>query len=154
MVEPQSSYASERLIMRPWRNAEADRLLDIRSRRGVVRWLSDPDPWTDVATAQQAIAGWAHRRPPLGVWAIVPKAAGVPAGTVSLGLLPDGDEVEIGWYLHPDSQGRGYAREAARAALRHALANGVWRVWAIMWPQRRVRGGCHRDRDDRSGCPS
>ena len=55
-------------------------------------------------------------------------------GTVSCGRLPGSDEVEIGWYLHPDSEGHGYATEAARALLSRTLAGAVDRVWAIMWP--------------------
>lgn len=76
---------------------------------------------------------------PLGVWAIVAEDAEtrttVPAGTVSLGRLPRSQEVEISWYLHPDSSGRGYAAEAAGALLDHALASGLATVWAIMWPE-------------------
>ncbi len=41
-----------------------------------------------------------------------------------IGLHPDGDELEIGYWLTPSAWGRGYATEAARAVVdmaRHAL---------------------------------
>lgn len=133
---------TDRLHLRPWEETEAARLLDIRKRREVAKWLSDPTPWTELSTALEKIADWrlTTRGPgPLGVWAIVPEDAEtgtmVPAGTVSLGQLPRSQEVEIGWYLHPDSSGKGYAAEAAGALLDRALACGLANVWAIMWPE-------------------
>ena len=47
-------------------------------------------------------------------------------GTVLLVPLPgaDGaptDDIEIGWHFHPDHWGNGYATEAARAVLAHAV---------------------------------
>ena len=132
-----TELTTERLRLRQWLPTEADRVLDIRGRREVAQWLSDPEPWTDLRTARDWIRSAAERTAgddPLGVWAIVPHSTGVPAGSVSLGLLPGSTEVEIGWHLHPDSTGRGYAREAAAALLDHALRSGVATVWAIMWP--------------------
>jgi RimJ/RimL family protein N-acetyltransferase len=50
--------------------------------------------------------------------AVVERASGVPAGTVILRPLPDGaGEIEIGWHVHPDRWGRGFATEAAAAVL-------------------------------------
>lgn len=135
MTEATLELETERLTLRPWRVQEAPLLLDIRGREDVARWLSDPTPWTEVATAEEHIAGWGREpAPPLGVLSIVPDEVGHPIGTVKLDRLPGDDEVEIGWYLHPDHTGRGYAREAAAGMLAHAAASGIDRVWAIMWP--------------------
>lgn len=132
--------------LRPWRVDEADRLLAIRGLESVAVWLSDPHPWTDIAVPRARIADWQERivaDAPLGVWAIVPDdhnrdhgplRIAEPVGSVQLGRLPDDDEIEIGWYLHPDATGRGYASEAARALLARAGDHGVRRVWAVMWP--------------------
>lgn len=128
---------TERLVLAPWREDEAAVLLDIRSRPSVAKWLSDPAPWTDLAQAETKIEEWHQRtrdKAPLGMWAIRP-AAGTPVGNVGLNRLPDDDEVEIGWFLHPDATGHGYAREAAAAILARAFAAAVPRVWAIMWAE-------------------
>jgi RimJ/RimL family protein N-acetyltransferase len=131
-------FTTPRLAVRPWDLAEAPRLFDIRSRESVAQWLSDPAPWADLAVATEHIERWATRIatcPPFGSWAIVPRDTDVPVGTVSLNRLPNDDvEVEIGWYLHPDAVGHGWAREAAAGMLVHAFAHGIDRVWAIMWP--------------------
>lgn len=136
-AESPDSIETERLVLRPWRENEAARLLDIRTRPDVAKWLADPTPWTDIAVAEQAIGRWRDAfSSPLGVRAITLKHAtsSVPLGSVSLGRLPDSEEIEIGWYLHPDSGGNGYAVEAARAVLELALGSGIPRVWAVMWP--------------------
>jgi RimJ/RimL family protein N-acetyltransferase len=135
----QTRFRSQRLTMRPWQPDEAERLLDIRRRPDVARWLSDPEPWKDVEYARDMIDQWASGEdPPLGIWAIIPDGTDRPVGTVMLKHLPASDEVEVGWYLHPDSRGHGFAVEAAGAALRRATEAGITRVWAIMWPHNRA----------------
>lgn len=99
---------------------------------------------------------------PLGVWATVPRAgigsapglapllapgpvpgpapvsASGPVGTVLLLPLRDAAgataEVEVGWHLHPDWQGRGLATEAAMALLSEAAGAGLDRVLALTDP--------------------
>lgn len=131
-------FRTERATIRTWRSQEALRLFDIRRRPEVARWLGDTTPWTELATAHEKIDEWATRTtddPPCGVWAIVPDGTDVPVGTVSLGRLPNGaGEVEVGWVLHPDAVGNGWAREAAAGALVRAFEHGLEEVWAIMWP--------------------
>ncbi len=57
------------------------------------------------------------------------------AGTVLLKPLPNGvGEVEVGWHLHPDSWGRGYATEAARAVIERAFGAGLPEVYAVVRP--------------------
>ena len=49
--------------------------------------------------------------------------------------LPNGvGEVEVGWHLHPDSWGHGYATEAARAVIERGFAAGVPEVYAVVRP--------------------
>jgi RimJ/RimL family protein N-acetyltransferase len=121
-----------RLELRPWRAEDADRLLDIVGRPQVTGWLGDPQPWTR-ADVDGFIAGnQGSDRIPVR-WAIVPLATGVPVGTVMIELLGNGDP-HLGWYLHPDAQGNGWATEAAAVMLALAVRTGAPRVWAGMWP--------------------
>jgi RimJ/RimL family protein N-acetyltransferase len=130
-----------RLLIRPWSHAEAERLLDIQSRPEVVKWLGDGEPvlMQDLDEAHERIERY-HRRsesPPLGFWAVeVRGTAEAPArvaGSVLLLTLPHADhgEVEIGWHLHPDSWGRGYASEAATAVLQHGFDGGLGEILAV-----------------------
>ena len=47
--------------------------------------------------------------------------------------LPNAEdgEVEVGWHLHPDSWGHGYATEAATAVIQHGFDAGLPEVYAI-----------------------
>ena len=130
---------TERLAIRPWRHEEAERLLDIMSRIEVMKWLGDGPPvlLTTLGQAHERIDRYADRAdPPRGVWAIERTSDGVPVGTVLLLTLPGDEhgEVEIGWHLHPDSWGFGYATEAARAVLAHGFAAGLPEIIAVAHP--------------------
>lgn len=56
-------------------------------------------------------------------------------GTVILLKLPDGNgEFEVGWHLHPENWGQGYATEAARGAIELAFDRGLEEVLAVVRP--------------------
>lgn len=124
-----------RATMRPWRMNETDLLFDIRSCLDVAMWLGDATPWTDLATAGDHIgqcATDATLRMPLTL-ALVPDDTGIPVGSISLFPLDDPAGVSIGWCLHPDAAGAGWAAEGAQGMLDHAVAVGHELVWAMMW---------------------
>ena len=126
-----------RLVIRPWSHDEADRLLDILSRMEVVQWLGDGEPilLKDLDEAHERIDRYHARSevPPLGVWAVEVRETRTVVGTVLLLTLPNADdgEVEVGWHLHPESWGHGYATEAASAIIRHGFDHGLPEVYAI-----------------------
>jgi RimJ/RimL family protein N-acetyltransferase len=67
-----------------------------------------------------------------GPWAIVDQATGLAAGTAMLKPLPNGEgEIEVGWRLHPDSWGRGYATEAGAALVAAGFDEGLDEIWAV-----------------------
>jgi RimJ/RimL family protein N-acetyltransferase len=125
---------TERLVIRPWRLDEADRLFDIYRRPEVVRWLG-AEPMQDGGEAIAMIERNLRRFEAdsrFGSWAVVDESTGVPVGSVILKPLPDGEgEVEIGWQLHPNSWGNGFATEAAGAVLDRGFADGLAEVWAV-----------------------
>lgn len=127
---------TDRLVLRPWRPDEAPELLAIFSLPEVVKWLGDPTPWTSLEQADSAIAEWGEvvdAEGPLGTWAIAPLMTGRPVGWIVLVELPDSEAIQIGWTLHPDATGRGWATEAAAAVLEYGLEAGVTDIWATMW---------------------
>ncbi len=128
---------TERLEIRPWRMAEIDRYFDLYRRPEITRWLSS-EPMRDRSEAAERLERGLARlaeTPRFGSWAIVERDTGVAAGTVLLKPLPNGDgEIEIGWHLHPDSWGRGYATEAAGAVLARGFAQALSEIWAVTDP--------------------
>lgn len=125
-----------RLRLRPWTSAPADlaRLADIYGRTEVTRWLGGP-PTVPPAVLVERWAAISAADDRYGCWAIEPLDGGAPAGTLLLKPLPHGvGEVEVGWHLHPDSWGRGYAIEAAAAIIDRAFVAGVPEVYAVVRP--------------------
>jgi RimJ/RimL family protein N-acetyltransferase len=79
--------------------------------------------------AQQAFHGFA-------IWTAVERATGEVVGDCGLQVLEDGPDVEIGWRMAPDRRRRGYATEAARAALEVGFGTlGMDRIVAVTHPQ-------------------
>lgn len=133
-----SSLATPRLTLRPWEKADAEVLLGIRGDPQIAKWLGSPEPWTHLTQATNEIASWQRQLDadnPFGTWAIVPSKSRDPrpVGSVSLNPIRFGEEIEVGWYLHPDAVGNGWAGEAAAAVIEHGLSSGVRRIWALMW---------------------
>ena len=122
-----------RLTLRPWDpedEADVRAAFDIYNRPAVVDWLSrPPKPAQSESATRDRLRRWAAvgiERPGLGLWAVVPDAVGRPVGTVILTPLPGSggvrtDDIEIGWHVHPDHWGQGYATEAASVVLTHAF---------------------------------
>jgi RimJ/RimL family protein N-acetyltransferase len=126
---------TERLRLRPWTSAPADiaRLTDIYGRAEIQRWVGG----TPTVPPEVLVERWAavHALDDrYGCWAIE-GPDGPPAGTVLFKPLPNGaGEIEIGWHLHPDSWGHGYATEAARAVISRGFTAGVPEVYAVVRP--------------------
>ena len=127
--------STERLRLRPWTTSATDlaRLTDLYSREEITRWVGGTPSvppaelvarWDRVHALDERYGCWALQRPD-----------GRVAGTVLFKPLPDGvGEVEVGWHLHPDSWGRGYATEAARAVITRGFEAGVPEVYAVVRP--------------------
>jgi len=124
-----------RLRLRPWTTSPADlaRLTDIYSRDEVCRWIGGQPsvPPAELVSRWAAVHILDDRH---GCWAIeVPE--GPPAGTVLFKPLPNGvGEVEVGWHLHPDSWGHGYATESAQAVIGRGFDAGLAEVYAVVRP--------------------
>jgi len=131
-------FATGRLDISPWTHEPSDveRILDIYSRWEVAQWLgARPRILTTLDEASAAVDRWAARCVDYqGIWAVRVRSTGVAAGTVLLASLPDSEQVEVGWHLHPDSWGLGYATEAARGALAHGFAHGLREIFAVVRP--------------------
>lgn len=134
-----------RLLLRPWRPddpADVAAAYEIYRHDAVSRWLgAAPTPCDSLAAAAARLGRWDGLADGVrGVFAAVPWGSrGEPVGSALLLALPrsDGersDALEVGWHLHPDVWGRGFATEAARAMLLRAHAAGVREAHAVVHP--------------------
>ena len=112
---------TDRLVLRPWTEADRPAFAAINGDPRVHDWLGGPisaeasDALVDRINAAMEANGFSF-------WAAEHAADGRLAGMIGLsrvgeGDLPVGPCVEIGWRLHPDFWGQGLASEGARAAL-------------------------------------
>jgi RimJ/RimL family protein N-acetyltransferase len=134
-----------RLRLRQWTPDDADFVFDLYSRWDVQRYIGrSPRVMVDRAEAEAAIVRWRDLREPVhGVWALergedhrlvgTMLLKSIPASSPHEPLPPSGD-TEIGWHLHPDAWGLGYATEAGRCLLEHAFASGLAEVVAVTHP--------------------
>lgn len=130
---PLTPIRTDRLVIRPWVEADAPRLFDMLSRWDVVRWLGTPKVMESVDEAREKIAKMpGDLELPLGQWAMEVAETDVVAGAIMLVPIPkSGGLAQVGWYAHPDAVGHGYVTEAAHAALTYGLAQGLTEIRAL-----------------------
>jgi ribosomal-protein-alanine N-acetyltransferase len=130
---------SERLRFATWKEEDWEEFRELTSDPLVVRYLGTGEPWPE-ARVREFVArqceNWERHR--MCLWKLLPRASGELIGICGLQRLPEGPDVEIGWWLAPAHWGHGLATEAAR----HALAYGfkvcnLERIVAIAHPANR-----------------
>jgi RimJ/RimL family protein N-acetyltransferase len=130
---------TKRLALRPWRTDDAEAALGIYGDDEVARWLAPTmDRVRDLAAMRLVLQQWvaedARMLTPAGRWAIENIQDGRLIGGATLLPLPPDDEFEIGWQLHPDAWGHGYATETGLALAAWAFDQGIEQVIAVVRP--------------------
>lgn len=132
MTAPDFPISTERLLLRPFEQGDLDRLLETYGSPDVCRWLLH-EPWSR-AQAGENLAKRLLRTDYAdgGALSLVMEVDGDYAGDVVL-FEVEGQPLtgELGWVVHPDHTGHGYAAEAARELLTLGFARyGLHRVLA------------------------
>ena len=130
---------TERLLMREWRESDLDVFAEFYADAEVMRYLTgEPvarnDAWRNISAA----AGhWVLRG--YGTWVVERKSDGVVVGRVGL-INPEGwPGLEVGWTLGRPYWGKGYATEAARAAMNYGfLTQAVDRLLSVIDPDNKA----------------
>jgi RimJ/RimL family protein N-acetyltransferase len=131
------TVATSRLVLRPFDDLDRAPFHALNTHPLVVESLgssptrAESDAMIDRYSAEMRREGW-------GFWAVAEAGDDGAAFVGMVGLhrvrpeLPCAPAVEIGWRLHPDAWGRGYATEAAAASLRFGFEEaGLFEIIAF-----------------------
>jgi RimJ/RimL family protein N-acetyltransferase len=130
---------TDRLVLRGWTGDDAEAALGVYGDPEVARWLApEMDKVADQAAMSLVLQRWAAENAqmmtPAGRWAVELRDDGQVIGGASLLPLPPDDEFEVGWQLHRQAWGHGYATEAGLALARWAFGQGIEQVIALVRP--------------------
>ena len=116
---------TERLVLRPAEVADLDRWAEM---------MADEESARYVGGVQQKAMVWRSLMTQAGAWtltgvamlSVVEKSSGQWIGRVGPWQPYGWPGTEVGWSLHPDVWGKGYAVEAARAMMNYAFTALGW----------------------------
>jgi RimJ/RimL family protein N-acetyltransferase len=131
------TLTTPRLLLRQFRDDDIEAYAPIVGDPEVMRFLGDrrpmsrSDAWRQMA---MILGHWELRG--YGYWAVEERATGRLAGRVGY-MNPEGwPAIECGWTLGREYQGRGYATEAARAAMTWGFEHlGLDRIISLIDPE-------------------
>jgi ribosomal-protein-alanine N-acetyltransferase len=124
MSEASGMPSGDDVTVRPLRPADLGFIRSLAQDGRVTRFVGDGTPWTDAYVQRRfddaladadAVAGSVDREVR---WFIAENAAGSELGLLALTLLPT--ETEVGYWIAPNSWGRGYATRLVEHAIRVA----------------------------------
>ena len=130
---------TERLTMRAFRHGDLDAYFALFSTPQVRSSLYIPESFDpEQAWAQMALflGQWELRG--VGLWALEEKETGRLVGRAGLYCpeRPDWPGLEVGWALHPDVWGLGYATEAGARAVEYGFGEaGEERLFSCILPE-------------------
>lgn len=114
-MEPSLPSDTERLRFRRVRAEDLDEFLALHEDPEVARSMGSYDRAEMERYLQMVLDEWDQRGH--GRVAILDRDTGRFLGRTGLKHWPQFGETEVGWVLHPDARGKGYATEAGRASL-------------------------------------
>jgi RimJ/RimL family protein N-acetyltransferase len=116
-------FETERLRFATWSRDDWKEFGTLASDPLVVRYVSARgEPWSDERVQEfvnRQMEHWEKHR--ICLWKLLPKENDELIGICGLQHLPEGPDVEIGWWLAPSHWGKGIATEAATQALAYGF---------------------------------
>jgi RimJ/RimL family protein N-acetyltransferase len=131
---------TDRLVVRPWADDDAEAAQEIYGADSVTHWLTPAMDRVDDVTGMRALLrAWRQEQAelltPQGRWALELRESGAVIGGIGIQLLPPfEDDLELSWQLHPDAWGKGYATEASRAFIAWAFTQDAEELFAVARP--------------------
>lgn len=113
---------TDRLLLREFEESDAPFILDLLNSEGWLRYIGDRGV-RDLAGAEGYLRKGpitSYRENGFGLWMVELLEGGIPVGMCGFINRDTLEDIDIGYALHPDHYGKGYALEAAQACMRYA----------------------------------
>jgi RimJ/RimL family protein N-acetyltransferase len=132
------TLTTDRLLLRPFKDEDLGPFTALLRTEPVRESLNIP-PDVGPGRAFTEMAAWLGQWELRGTghWALEERASGALVGRAGLHRpgWEDWPGVEVGWTLHPDHWGKGYATEAGAQAVGYAFETlGLGEVWSVIRP--------------------
>ncbi len=117
-----TNIETDRLLLRCIDHSDREFILEEFQNDFVNRYLFDAEPMTGISQADELIDFYTMAEPRRqNRWVLIDKATNTKLGTCGFHLWnPDNKDVEIGFELMEQHNGKGYMREAAEAIIEFA----------------------------------
>jgi RimJ/RimL family protein N-acetyltransferase len=116
------TIATERLLLRPFREDDLDEFAALNADPEVVKYLGAGKPWSREETWMQMAAFLGHwELRGYGLWAVEERSSQKFIGRIGLLNSEGWYRLELAWTLTRSRWGEGFATEGARAALEYAF---------------------------------
>ena len=137
-LRPEYPIRTARLLLRPLTNDDVDALLAYRSRPDVCRYVPF-EPMTREAMIERLASHYANTEltdegQSLTLGFEIARTGELIGDVVLFWHSRKHGGGEIGYVMHPDFRGHGYATEAARAVIERGFRAGVPEVYAVVRP--------------------
>ena len=128
---------TERLVLRPKSLDDLPFMHRLLSDPAVMRFVGDGRPRSLETVRELLLRHLDHQRVHgFSLWLVSERAGAEPIGDCGLMPLDGGPEIEVGYRFVPSAWGRGYASEAAAAALRYGFdVAGLDEIVAVAYPE-------------------
>jgi ribosomal-protein-alanine N-acetyltransferase len=125
------------LSLRAWRPSDADVWHSILQEEGILRYFPNQNPPSRAKVDEYIAHHLAHwKKFVYGHWAVVTREDGKVVGWNGLEYLPELEQTEVAYLLSKRVWGRGYATEAARAAIRFGFETaGLGEIIGLVHPE-------------------
>ena len=141
-----SPLETPRLRLERWSDAGAELVVRLSAMPDMTRFVNRGEVWSRSRAEEVAAAQAEHwERHGFGWRLATEKESGRPVGFIALNFTDDSTiglpagEYEIGWWIDPAQQRRGFAREGAAALRDHALGElGAASLVARLQPKNRA----------------